>query len=129
MKRTLAVAFAFLVLAVVGLQRAGAVSFSPVPGESEEMEARGIRLKGESVCLFQSGTVDVRKQIGVGDVLVVFRQEKSGSVREVGKVRVLSFVGADYLRAEVVDGELEAGDVAKRGEAASLVISSEERCR
>ncbi len=129
MKRTLAVAFAFLVLAVAGLQRVGAVSFSPVPGESEEKTARGIRAKGETVCLFQSGTVDVRREIGVGDVLAVFRQEKSDSVREVGKVRVLSFVGADYLRAEVVEGELEAGDVAKKGEAASLVISSEERCR
>ncbi len=105
-----------------------AVSFSPVPGENEEKADKGIRTKGEKVCLFQSGTVDVRRAIGAGDVLVVYRPGKDDSLQEVGRIKVLSYVGADYLKAEVVEGELRAGDVARKGGIASLVISSEDRC-
>ncbi len=129
MKRTLPFAFLVLSFAVVFPRWANAVSFSPVPGENEEKAEKGIRVKGETVCLFQSGTADVRQAIGVGDVLSVFRQEKSGPVREVGKIRVLSYVGDDYLKGEVVEGELRTGDIAKKGDVASLVISSDDRCR
>ncbi len=129
MKRTLPFAFLVLSFAVVFPRWANSVSFSPVPGGNEEKAEKGIRVKGETVCLFQSGTADVRQAIGVGDVLSVFRQEKSGPVREVGKIRVLSYVGDDYLKGEVVEGELRTGDIAKKGDVASLVISSDDRCR
>ncbi len=115
---------------VVALPRsAHAVSYPLIEEQREEKAAKGIRGKGETVCLFQSGTIEVRKGINIGDILVVYRQDKNGALRDVGKVKVLSFAGEDYLKGEVVDGEVMTGDVAKKGDIASLVISSEERCR
>jgi hypothetical protein len=108
---------------------AAAVSYPVMEDQREEKAAKGIREKGETVCLFQSGTADVRNMISIGDVLTVYRDGADRGHREVGKIRVLSYAGEDYLKAEVVDGAVQTGDVAKKGSAASLVISSGERCK
>jgi len=108
---------------------AEAVSFSPVPAEREEKAAKGLIEKGEVVCLFQSGTADVKKAISIGDVLVVYREGAKHELKQVGKIRVLSYAGADYLKGEVIEGEIQTGDVAKHGEVASLVISPGDRCK
>jgi hypothetical protein len=118
-----------LVIAFVIPLRSGAVSPSPVPGERAEKIEKGIRVKGETVCLFQSGTEDVKKTINVDDVLVVFREGPEHELREVGKVRVVSYVGDDYIKGEVMEGEIQAGDIAKKGDVASLVISSSDKCQ
>ena len=120
----------FLLVLWSGLPlNAQAVSFSPVPEEQAEKKMKGIRATGEMVCLFQSGTEDVRKTISIGDILVVYRQEKNNDAREVGKIRVLSYIREDYMKGEVVDGEVRAGDIAKKGPVASLVISDEGACK
>lgn len=108
---------------------ASAVSPSPIPGELEEKAAKGIMVKGTVVCLFQSGTADVRKAINVNDILPVYRGSESHEFKEVGKIKVLSYEGEDYLKGEVVDGELKAGDIAKKGDAASLIISEKSSCK
>jgi hypothetical protein len=84
--------------------------------------------KGDIVCLFQSGTADVRKGITVNDVHPVYRETKSHELLEVGKIKVLSYSGADYIKGEVIEGELKAGDIAKKGDVASLIISSGDKC-
>jgi hypothetical protein len=71
----------------------------------------------------------VRKTIGIGDVLIVYREGGDREHREVGKIKVLSYAGEDYLKAEVVDGAVQTGDVARKGNVASLVISSSEQCK
>lgn len=106
-----------------------AVSFSPIPEQREEKSAKGIREKGEAVCLFQSGTEDVKKTISVHDVLVVFREDPKHEFREVGKVKVLSYAGENYIKGVVVEGEIRTGDIAKKDDAASLVISFEDNCK
>jgi hypothetical protein len=108
---------------------AHAVSWSPIQEEREEKAAKGIVMKGAVVCLFQSGTADVKKAISTGDVLVVYRESKAHELKEVGKIKVLSYVGEDYLKGEVVEGELMPGDIAKKGEVASLVISTDDKCK
>jgi hypothetical protein len=108
---------------------AEAVSFSPVPAEHEEKAAKGIMEKGAKVCLFESGTADVKKAISMGDVLVVYREGPKHELKEVGKIKVLSYTGEDYLKGEVVEGEIKAGDIAKKGEVASLVISPGDKCK
>jgi hypothetical protein len=119
-----------LLLSCAGLpQLVNAVSWSPIQEEREEKAATGIMVKGAVVCLFQSGTADVKKAINIGDILPVYREGKSHDLKEVGKIRVLSYVGEDYLKGEVVEGELKAGDIAKKGDAAGLVISSESSCK
>jgi hypothetical protein len=129
MKKKMNSAAVVLLVLVFGFPfQTSAVSPSPIPGEREEKAAKGIREKGESVCLFQSGTEDVKKTININDILVVFREGPKHDFREVGKVRVISYVGDDYIKGEVVEGEVQAGDIAKKGDAASLVISSFDKC-
>lgn len=106
-----------------------AVSPSTAPEEREEKIAKGIRVKGEAVCLFQSGTADVKRTISAGDLLTVFREDGKHDLREVGKIKVLSYIGEDYLKGEVVEGEVHNGDIAKKGDVASLVISAEDKCK
>ena len=119
---------AVLLILCAGLpQLVNAVSWSPLQEEREE--TKGIMVKGTVVCLFQSGTADVKKAINVNDILPVFRKNKSRELKEVGKIKVLSYVGEDYLKGEVVEGELKAGDIAKKGTAASLVISPGDSCK
>jgi hypothetical protein len=119
-----------LVILCIGLpQLANAVSPSPVPEEREERIAKGIKVKGETVCLFESGTVDVKKTISVGDLLTVYTESGKHELKEVGKIKVLSFIGEDYLKGEVIEGEVRTGDIAKKGDVASLVISSGDKCK
>jgi len=126
-ERAAACILLLLVLSPPGSARA--VSYPLIEEQREEKAVKGISEKGEAVCLFQSGTADVRKMIGIGDVLTVFREGPNQELKKVGTVRVLSFVGDDYLKGEVVEGEIRAGDIAKKGDAASLVISTRERCK
>ncbi len=107
---------------------AHAVSWSPLQEEREEKAAKGIIVKGETVCLFQSGTADVRKEIHVNDVLAVFREDQRQKLHEVGSIKILTFIGQDYLKGEVISGEVRHGDIAKKGNVASLVISSIDAC-
>jgi hypothetical protein len=119
-----------LLIACVGMpQLVNAISVSPLLEEHEEKSAKGIMVKGAVVCLFQSGTRDVKKAININDALPVYRENKSHKLEEVGKIKVLSYVGEDYLKGEVVEGEIKAGDIAKKGDAASLIISSGDKCK
>jgi len=130
MKHTLAKLALLVLLGMLGISGyAAAVSYPVVEDQREEKAAKGIREKGETVCLFQSGTEDVRKTIGIGDVLIVYRDGGNREHKEVGKIRVLSYAGEDYIKGEVVDGVVQTGDVAKKGNVASLVISTGERCK
>jgi multidrug efflux pump subunit AcrA (membrane-fusion protein) len=129
MKRVLTIAFAMLSITVSLPGSLKAVSFSPLPAENEEKGATGVRGKGDIICLFQSGTAEIRREIVIGDVLTVYRQEGNGALRSVGKIRILSSVGEDYLKGEVVEGKVRTGDIAKKGDVAALIISSEDRCQ
>ena len=121
---------AVLLISCMGLpQLANAVSWSPLQEEREEKAAKGIMEKGTIVCLFQSGTAEVKKAISIGDVIVVYREDPKHELKEVGKIKVLSYVGEDYLKGEVVEGELKVGDIAKKGDVASLIISSGDKCK
>jgi hypothetical protein len=127
-----ALARIFMVLLVFSVSlphAARAVSWSPLQEEREEKIAQGIMVKGTILCLFQSGTADVKKAINVNDVLSVFREGKSHNLKEVGKIKILSYSGEDYLKGVVIEGEVKAGDIAKKGDVASLIISSDDKCK
>ncbi len=108
---------------------ANAVSWSPLEEERAEKAAKGIMGKGAIVCLFQSGTADVKKEIHINDVLIVYRENQNHQLKEAGKIKILFYVGEDYLKGEVVEGELMPGDIAKKGAVASLVISTDDKCK
>ncbi len=129
MKKLTKLLAALLILCLGLPQLANAVSWSPLQEEREEKASKGISEKGAIVCMFQSGTADVKKAISVNDILPVYRESKSHELKEVGKIKVLSYVGEDYLKGEVVEGELMVGDIAKKGDVASLIISSGDKCK
>jgi hypothetical protein len=121
---------AVLLILCAGLpQLVNAVSWSPIEAEHVEKAAKGIMEKGAMVCLFQSGTADVKKAISIGDILVVYAESPKHALKEVGKIKILSYSGEDYLKGEVVEGDIKPGDIAKKGEVASLVISPADKCK
>jgi len=121
---------AVLLISCMGLPLlANAVSWSPLQEEYEENAAKGIMEKGAIICLFQSGTADVKKAIRINDIFPVYRESNTHELKEVGKIKVLSYVGEYYLKGEIVEGELKVGDIAKKGDVASLIISSGDKCK
>jgi hypothetical protein len=90
----------------------------------EKVKSEVVMKVGNTVHLFHSGTADVRKDICLNDVLPVYRETPAGShtyVKEVGRVKVLSYAGAHYFEAKVVKGEIKVGDVAEKKGAYCLV--------
>jgi hypothetical protein len=85
---------------------------------------------GEKLYLFHSGTEEVKETINVNDVLTVYREfppDISLEDREVGKVRILSILGDYYFEAEVIEGYIHPGYVAKKGTVACYVTSFKKR--
>jgi hypothetical protein len=90
----------------------------------EKVKIEVVMNEGKKVHLFHSGTADVKKDICLNDVIPVYRETMAGNhviAKEVGKVKVLSFIGEHYFEAEVVKGEIKVGDVAKKEGAYCLV--------
>lgn len=97
---------------------------SPALERQPQIKSEVVMRLGNKVHLFHSGTEDVKKEICLNDVIPVYRVLIAGGstrIKEVGKVRVLSYVGEHYFEAEIVDGEVKAGDVAKKQTAACLI--------
>lgn len=70
---------------------------------------------GNKVHLFHSSKVDVQKEIAIGDVITVYREVgKNPQPKEVGQVKVLSFIGLHYFEAEITKGNVKVGDIAKK---------------
>ena len=81
--------------------------------------------KGGSVYLFHSGTRDITDRVSSGDIFIVYRINPSCKMEEVGKVRFANFHGDTYIEAEVIEGELKAGDIARKGNISCLIVSTE----
>ena len=90
----------------------------------EKIKGEVVMKQGKKVRVFYSATGDVKKDICLNDVIPVYRESPAGShvyAKEVGQVKVLSYVGEHYFEAEVVKGEIKVGDVAKKEGAYCLV--------
>jgi hypothetical protein len=110
---------------VIALLVFGTLVMSPLALYAQEKVKSQVVMKvGNTVHLFHSGTADVRKEICLNDVLPVYRETPAGShmyVKEVGQVKVLSYVGTHYFEARVVKGEIKVGDVVEKKGAYCLV--------
>jgi hypothetical protein len=110
---------------VIALLVFGVLTISPmIVFAQEKVKSEVVMKVGNTVHLFHSGTADVRKDICLNDVLPVYRETPAGShtyVKEVGRVKVLSYAGAHYFEAKVVKGEIKVGDVAEKKGAYCLV--------
>ncbi len=82
-------------------------------------------VKGGSVYLFHSGTRDITGTVRRGDIFIVYRINPSCKMEEVGKIRFVDFVGETYMEAEVIDGKLKSGDIARKGNISCLIVPAE----
>jgi hypothetical protein len=113
----------FLLLTTVGAPlTVHATSFMPFFHRQDKGET--VMKKGQEVHLFHSGTDAVRKAVHGGDILTVYRITPACELKEVGKIRVIEFIGETYLKCTVVDGEIKPDDIAKKGNVSCLVISA-----
>jgi hypothetical protein len=105
----------------------GSSSAAPVfPEFLHENEARpeAVYKAGEQVYLFHSGAKVVKNTIHVNDILVIYRESPCCSLSEVGRVRIAAYKGGYYIKAEVVQGVIRPGDVARKGEVSCLVLAA-----
>ena len=114
----------FLMAPLVFTSVVHAVTYPFPEREPASVSAGTVMTAGAKLYLFYSGTEEIRRIINVNDVLTVYREyppDYSRAVREVGKVRVLAPLGDYYFNGEVIGGEVQAGDLAKKGTNACFV--------
>jgi hypothetical protein len=99
-----------------------AVSYRPLYHRQDKSEM--VMKVGRIVYMFHSGTDDVRKTIQANNVLTVYRINSSCEVNPVGIIKVLSYIGETYIKAEVLEGEIRPDDIAKKENVSCLVISA-----
>lgn len=99
-----------------------ALSYPPQPYHAEDK--RDIFLKGDLVFLFHGGTEEARRAIHLNDILTVYRTNSSCEIAEVGRIKIISFVGDIYLKGEVIEGEIRPDDIARKRNVSFLVISA-----
>jgi hypothetical protein len=107
------------------------VTAAPVFPES--LHENGVKTEavykiGAHVYLFHSGTEHIKNAIRINDVLTVYRESPCCNLIETGKIKVLSFTGNNYIKAQVVEGVVRAGDIAKKGSISCLVLVSSCDC-
>ncbi len=108
---------------------AHAATYFPFEEEHRKLKEKTIMKVGSIVYVFHSGTPDVKNAIAVNDTLTVYRESPSCDMKEVGKIKVLSCAGENYLKVEVIEGEIKLNDIARKGPVSFLVILSEDRCK
>jgi len=101
------------------------MSASPftVSAAGKKAKSEVVMKVGSKVHLFHSSKVEVQKEIVIGDVLTVYRAlgGKSPQPKEVGEVKVLSFIGPHYFEAEITKGKVKVGDTAEKNDISLLV--------
>lgn len=128
MKTTIAVIGAlFLTLSVIAPQFASA---------AQNMEGTVTMKAGSKIHLYHSGSGDMKNTTCKQDVIPVYRgtvigyrspktPEQVKGLKEVGKIKMLSYRGDNYCEAEVVQGEVRVGDVTKKEGANCLVQTAD----
>jgi len=114
--KTLTILITLLAFTITGL---------PVTAQAAGRKAKNevVMKMGSKVHLFHSSKTEVQKDIGIGDILPVYRARGKYQQQRalVGEVKVLSFIGDHYFEAEIVKGEVKVGDIATKENTGFLV--------
>ncbi len=122
-------------IAVLGvLFFAAAITTPQLASASEEMEAKVTMKAGSTVHLYHSEKSDVTNTVCKQDLIPLYREtvigyrspkvsEQTRGHREVGKIKMISHIGNRYCEAEIVEGDVRVGDIAKKEGADCLVGS------
>jgi hypothetical protein len=103
-----------------------AVTYSFPENEPAYLKDEAVVNVGTKLYLFHSGTEEVKKAINANDVLIVYREypsDISPEAKETGKVKILSTSGEYYYEAEVIEGSVQPGYLAKKGTIACFIAS------
>ena len=103
-----------------------AVTYSFPENEPAYLKDETVVNVGTKLYLFQSGSEDVKKTINVDDILIVYREYPPDffpEARETGKVKILSTSGEYYYVAEVIEGSVQPGYLARKGTVACFITS------
>lgn len=109
-----------LMLSVIGM-----LAISSLPAYAvKTFKSEAVNKSGENMYLFSSSAQDVKKEFCLNDVIPVYRKVSYGwpvrgygevqTFNEVGKIKISSYVGERDFKAQVVDGSVRVGDVAKK---------------
>ena len=103
-----------------------ALAASPLPASAAKtFRGEAVKQSGDNVYLFEGSSQDVRKEFCLNDVIPVYRDVFHGytfrgsygriaSLEQVASIKVLSHVDDRHFNAQVVDGSVKVGDVAKK---------------
>jgi hypothetical protein len=81
---------------------------------------------GSRLYLFHSSKEEVKNTININDTLIVYRESPTDSSlepRKTGKVKILSTLGANYYEAEVIEGSIQPGSLARKGAVVCFITS------
>jgi hypothetical protein len=82
--------------------------------------------KGDTAYLFYSGTNDFRAVVHVNKSMIVYRIDPYHCVEKlIGVIKVTSYLGEIFIRAEVLEGEVKPFDIAKSGDVSCMVLSND----
>ena len=99
-----------------------ALSYPPAPLYHRLGKATTVMMPGSVIHMFHSGTDEIKNEIRADDILTVYRIGTVCDVKEIGKIKVISYVGETYMSGEVVEGEIKPNDIAKKGKISLLII-------
>jgi hypothetical protein len=88
---------------------------------------QAVMMAGTRLYLFHNSTQQANDAISVNDILVVYREyphDLSLESTETGKIKVLSSLGGNYYEAEVVQGTIVPGELARKGTVACFITSA-----
>lgn len=105
------------------------IATSFVPEEITGDRTQAAATAGATVYLFHSNNGAIKNVTGVNDILTVYRENRCGTVMEAGKIKIISFSGDNYLKAEVIEGEIKNGDMAKKGRISYLITPAAFVCK
>ncbi|MEA5114125.1 MAG: hypothetical protein VB050_08850 [Geobacteraceae bacterium] len=108
---------------VVGGMAAGCSTNPPVRSSLELNKGSVLNIGDQAVFNLQ-GTGEVKNVVCLGETIPVYREVfiyQTMSRTEVGKVKVLNYVGENKFDAQVVEGQLKDGDIARKDSATCLL--------
>jgi hypothetical protein len=101
-----------------------AVTYPFAHSKPSNLSDQAPMMAGTRLYLFHSGRQELENAIRVDDVLIVYREYPyERESLETGKVKVLSLPDENYYEAEVIEGTIAPGELAKKGPVACFVTS------
>jgi hypothetical protein len=118
--------FLLLIVCVLAASPLRAVSYPPAVQEPSYPKEAEVMTAGARVHMFHSGTPDVSAAIQIGDVLTVYHEyppDLWNAAKQTGKVKVMGIMGPYYFEGKVIQGYVQPGSLAMKGDVACIITN------